>query len=409
MKPLADGTIHVNNVSKRYRLGTSASLRELLSSITGKQNKDAASRILWALKDVSFQIDPGESLGLIGPNGAGKTTALKLLSNISRPTKGTIVVAGRVSSLIELGAGFHPELSGRENIYLNGAILGLSRAEIRQKIDGIIAFAELERFIDTPIKRYSSGMYVRLGFAVAAHVEPRILLVDEVLAVGDASFRQKCIDRMDELRELGTTILFVSHNMHMVRRICDNGLLLMSGIVKYYGEIDDAIAKYERLMHERSMTDDGTERFESDQGLLIGTISVLDAAGAEQSVFQHGEQLTISIGYTAAHPILSPVIRLRIVSSDNKVVAMVASHHKLSDVPAGLTLSGSRKILLSITSLEMIGGHYSIEVRIMDTTDTTLLSAGHSNTFYVESPGFAYESDRGSYMPVVSWLFPEAE
>jgi len=409
MKPLQDGTVLFHNVSKRYRLGSLGTMRETISSLTSKKQEDDPSRILWALKDISFRVEPGESLGLIGPNGAGKTTALKLLSNITRQTEGTISVNGRVSSLIELGAGFHPELTGRENIFLNGAILGLSRREIGDKLDKIIAFAELERFIDTPVKRYSSGMYVRLGFAVAAHVEPQILLVDEVLAVGDANFRQKCIARMDELRSLGTTLLFVSHNMHMVRRLCEDAVLLMAGKLRYYGAIDDAIAKYEYLMHEPSVATELDLPSAVDRGVLISEITILDSKGEESSLFQHGEPLVVEVRFSTAHVMHAPVIRSRIISDDNTVVAMVATHHKRSGEKLDFSLSGSDRFYLNLHSLELVGGCYSVEVRIMDTTDTSTIAAGHSNTFCVESPGFAYESDRGRYLPTVSWDFPEQD
>src|SRR5204862_2694696 len=185
---------------------------------------------VWALRDVSFEVKRGEVVGIIGRNGAGKSTLLKILSRITEPTEGKVTLRGRVASLLEVGTGFHPELTGRENIYLNGAILGMSRGEIRAKFDEIVAFAETEKFLDTPVKRYSSGMYVRLAFAVAAHLEPEILVIDEVLAVGDAEFQKKCLGKMREVaRGLGRTVLFVSHNMGAVRSLCETGLLLSEG------------------------------------------------------------------------------------------------------------------------------------------------------------------------------------
>ncbi len=198
----------------------------------------------WALKDVSFEVKRGEVLGIIGRNGAGKTTLLKILSRITEPSEGRVTIRGRVVSLLEVGTGFHPELTGRENIYLNGAILGMTRVEIRKKFDEIVAFAEVEKFLDTPVKRYSSGMYVRLAFAVAAHLEPEILMVDEVLAVGDAEFQKKCLGKMSEVAGGGRTVLFVSHNMQAVRRICAGGILLSSGHVEHMGNVEDCIACY---------------------------------------------------------------------------------------------------------------------------------------------------------------------
>jgi lipopolysaccharide transport system ATP-binding protein len=198
----------------------------------------------WALKDVSFEVKRGEVLGIIGRNGAGKSTLLKVLSRITEPSKGRVTIAGRVASLLEVGTGFHPELTGRENIYLNGAILGMMRTEIRRKFDQIVAFAEVERFIDTPVKRYSSGMYVRLAFAVAAHLEPEILIVDEVLAVGDAEFQKKCLGKMSEVAGTGRTVLFVSHNMDAVRRICRTGLFLSGGRLELRDSADRCIEAY---------------------------------------------------------------------------------------------------------------------------------------------------------------------
>ena len=205
----------------------------------------------WALKDVSFDIMPGDRVGIIGRNGAGKSTLLKLLSRITEPTTGRITLSGRVASLLEVGTGFHPELTGRENIYLNGAILGMSRAEVRRKFDEIVDFAGVEKFLDTPVKRYSSGMYVRLAFAVAAHLEPEILIVDEVLAVGDAEFQKKCLGKMEEVGKAGRTVLFVSHNMGMVIKLCSKGFFLNSGEINYLGCMKDAVDCYNGLLYDR--------------------------------------------------------------------------------------------------------------------------------------------------------------
>ena len=231
----------------------------------------------WALKDVSFEVKRGEVLGIIGRNGAGKSTLLKILSRITEPTEGRVTINGRVASLLEVGTGFHPELTGRENIYLNGAILGMTRAEIRKKFDEIVAFAEIEKFLDTPVKRYSSGMYVRLAFAVAAHLEPEILIVDEVLAVGDAEFQKKCLGKMDEVsRREGRTVLFVSHNVAALRRICLTGILLSSGRVEDSGVLSECIASYVK----HAPADTQTHRFffpqQSREKHHIISLEVLD-------------------------------------------------------------------------------------------------------------------------------------
>jgi ABC-type polysaccharide/polyol phosphate transport system ATPase subunit len=255
---MSDTIITVNQLSKLYRLnqlrpkhntlrdalvdGMGAPARRLRRR--GRPKLDQSEQLLWALKDLSFEVKLGEVVGIIGRNGAGKSTLLKILSRITEPTSGQAIVQGRVGSLLEVGTGFHPELSGRENIYLNGAILGMRRAEIERKFDEIVAFAEVERFLDTPVKRYSSGMYVRLAFAVAAHLEPEVLVVDEVLAVGDAAFQKKCLGKMGDVAQQGRTVLFVSHNMNAVQRLCPKSILLERGRLLEFGPSDEVITKY---------------------------------------------------------------------------------------------------------------------------------------------------------------------
>lgn len=242
--------IEVRNLSKGYQLGTIGATRlkdeveRLWNRLLGRREPVMNGRF-WALQDVSFEVQPGEVVGIIGRNGAGKSTLLKILSRITQQTRGEIVLRGRVASLLEVGTGFHPDLTGRENIFLNGAILGMTRVEIRRKLDEIIAFAEVEQFIDTPVKRYSSGMYVRLAFAVAAHLEPEILIVDEVLAVGDIEFQKKCLGKMRDFssRE-GRTVLFVSHNLEAVRKLCSRGILLDRGQVLQTGSAESVITRY---------------------------------------------------------------------------------------------------------------------------------------------------------------------
>lgn len=245
--------IKVEGLSKEYIVGhthqahttfydlLSTALKSPLRAILGQTTKDDK---FWALRDVNFEVQPGEVVGIIGRNGAGKSTLLKILSRITAPTKGRVEVCGRLASLLEVGTGFHPELSGRENIYLNGAILGMTRTEITRKFDAIVAFAEVEKFIDTPVKRYSSGMYVRLAFAVAAHLDADVLLVDEVLAVGDAEFQKKCLGMMSDVAREGRTVLFVSHNMTALRNLCSSGILLANGEVAASGEVGDVLRQY---------------------------------------------------------------------------------------------------------------------------------------------------------------------
>lgn len=263
---MSDAVIKVENLSKRYTIGSGDSagyktIRETIvdafnapfnrigkllkgsqrSSINGQDNSD---NIFWALKDISFEVNRGEVVGIIGRNGAGKSTLLKILSKITEPTTGRIELKGRVGSLLEVGTGFHPELTGHENVYLYGAILGMDRWEITRKFDEIVAFAELDKFIDTPVKRYSSGMYMRLAFAVAAHLEPEILLVDEVLAVGDAAFQKKCLGKMGDVSKEGRTVLFVSHNMNAIQKLCTSGILISNGRIMEKGVTEKVINKY---------------------------------------------------------------------------------------------------------------------------------------------------------------------
>jgi lipopolysaccharide transport system ATP-binding protein len=256
--------IEVENLSKMYRLGNigadtfSQDLQEWWRKFRGhgKVHPDVVeinnhrsnnrSGYVWSLKDLNFHVEEGDVLGILGKNGAGKSTLLKILSKITKPTTGTIRLNGRIASLLEVGTGFHPDLSGRENIYLNGAILGMTKSEISRKFDEIVSFSEIEKYLDTPVKRYSSGMYVRLGFAIAAHLEPEILIVDEVLAVGDYEFQQKCLGKMQDISGKGRTVLFVSHSMPAIKQLCNKGLLIEKGFQKAFGPIQEAMALYQQ-------------------------------------------------------------------------------------------------------------------------------------------------------------------
>src|SRR5215472_16584157 len=261
---MPETVISVENLSKRYLVGHLSPEREnytALRDVLGREARNLVRKTVnvirgqqvvqgdeveevWALKDLSFDVQRGEAIGIIGNNGAGKSTLLRILSRITEPTDGRIRLRGRVASLLEVGTGFHNELTGRENIFLNGAILGMSKAEIKRKFDEIVAFSEVEKFLDTPVKRYSSGMYVRLAFAVAAHLEPEILIVDEVLAVGDVEFQKKCLGKMQDVATSGRTVLFVSHNMQAISVLCNRGVFLRSGSVQYVGSAKETIDKY---------------------------------------------------------------------------------------------------------------------------------------------------------------------
>jgi lipopolysaccharide transport system ATP-binding protein len=252
--------IKVENLGKKYvidhqvKMGDSA-FREVLSQkvkrlLKGKLRTTKVHEAFWALSNVSFEIQKGDRVGIIGRNGAGKSTLLKILSQITEPTTGRISIEGRVSSLLEVGTGFHPELTGRENIFLNGAIIGMTRKEIESKFDEIVAFAEIEKFLDTPVKHYSSGMYVRLAFAVSAHIDPDVLIVDEALAVGDSAFQKKCLGKIEDISRDGRTVLFVSHNMQTITRLCNKAILLKSGSVEGFGNTEDVVNLYMRANYD---------------------------------------------------------------------------------------------------------------------------------------------------------------
>ncbi len=300
---MAQPIISARNISKRYRLGATHGHDTLRDRIThsaralfsGKR-EEKSDEILWALKDVSFDIDQGEVVGIIGRNGAGKSTLLKILSRITEPTSGEIRVRGRLASLLEVGTGFHPELTGRENIFLNGAILGMRQSEVRKKFDDIIAFAEVDKFLDTPIKRYSSGMYVRLAFAVAAHLEPEILVVDEVLAVGDAQFQSKCLGKMGEVARMGRTVLLVSHNMAAVSALCRKGLLIENGRLKKAGSVGEVVSGYVEISAQTEHAFNTSKR--TGNGLVrITNVEISSNFGKNTLVA--GAKMRITVSYEA--------------------------------------------------------------------------------------------------------------
>lgn len=309
--------IEFERVRKAYRRRSGrGSLRDaipdLLGRVVGRDGREQ-DRLLWALDDVSFEVERGEVLGIIGPNGAGKTTILKLLSRVTRPTSGRIMVRGRVSALIELGAGFHPDLSGRENIYLNGAILGLRREEIDRRFDSIVEFSELGEFIDMPVKRYSSGMFVRLGFAVAVHVDPDVLLIDEVLAVGDYLFRDKCVQRIHDFRRAGKTMVVVSHNKEMIQKLCDRTLFLYRGKVMYLGDTQKALDLYHTgFAGEALRREVAGQRGEVQREVEITGVELLDGEGRPRNAFLTAEPMRLRIHFRANAAVSNPVFYSRI-------------------------------------------------------------------------------------------------
>ncbi|HEY9851377.1 MAG TPA: ABC transporter ATP-binding protein [Leptolyngbyaceae cyanobacterium] len=334
---MSDTVIRVENLGKKYIIGHQnqeryTALRDVLANKAksvsnrlltplNKKNSESNFEEFWALKDISFEIKQGDRVGIIGRNGAGKSTLLKVLSRITEPTQGRISIKGRVASLLEVGTGFHPELTGRENIYLNGAILGMSKAEIKKKFDEIVAFAEVEKFLDTPVKRYSSGMYVRLAFAVAAHLEPEILVVDEVLAVGDAAFQKKCLGKMEDVGREGRTVLFVSHNMSAVRQLCNKAYLLAMGKIAYFGTSSEAIIKYMEgavSLFDKINNQKIYNHLQSDGRAEIEKIIINNKPSVEVLVSIY-DKIKISIDYSVKAAINKLEFFVLIYSSDGEV------------------------------------------------------------------------------------------
>ena len=348
---MRSAVVSARELSKRYRLGSSTApygrLTESISDGIGRvfskrkrQSTPRVSQYVWALRDVSFDIQEGEVVGVIGRNGAGKTTLLKVLSRITEPTSGEARVRGRVGALLEVGAGFHYELTGRENVFLNGAILGMRRSEIQRRFDEIVAFAEVERFIDTPVKRYSSGMVVRLAFAVAAHLEPDVLIVDEVLAVGDAAFQKKCLGRMGEVGTSGRTVLFVSHNMGAVRSLCQRGLMLDSGGIVFDGSASDAVATYMSNVGslegggEIAWPSDDPSRPSTEEVALTG-IRLIAPSGRSQSVFGTDMSIRVEISYEILRPLRGTRFVLAIYTPEGELAFQTTDHNTRpeTDVP----------------------------------------------------------------------------
>jgi lipopolysaccharide transport system ATP-binding protein len=382
--------IEVSGLSKRYQLGdfgfssfrdeTEKWLRRMRRiPETEPASVSSQSGEFWALRDVSFTVQPGEVVGIIGRNGAGKSTLLKLLSRITEPTSGEIVLRGRVASLLEVGTGFHPELSGRENIFLNGAILGMRRAEIAAKFDEIVAFAEVEKFIDTPVKRYSSGMYVRLAFAVAAHLEPEILIVDEVLAVGDARFQSKCIGRMKEISKgHGRTILFVSHNMPIVQQLCDRLVWLKDGSVKHFGPCSEVAELY---------LGDSQQAVKSPglacSARLQATLRLQPAGCDEETKLAYPGQdydLVCTLRSLGAHQRVNLWVQIR--DSDRTLIASIASPEEA--IP--FVTCGEKPVILRmrIPSMPLLPRAYEVDLHVFDAdTGNPVLESDRINSFDV--------------------------
>ena len=370
--------ISVENLSKRYRIGVADELHDsLISGIfswikspfsnfrrvqkLSKFNNDDAKDIIWALKNISFNVKEGEILGIIGRNGAGKSTLLKILSRIVEPTDGRAIVNGRVASLLEVGTGFHRELSGRENIYLNGTILGMTKEEINKNFDDIVEFSEVGKFIDTPVKRYSSGMYVRLAFAVAAHLNPEVLIVDEVLAVGDAAFQKKCIGKMSETAKSGRTVLFVSHNMHTVQDLCNRTMLLENGKIVKDGNTSDVIKYYLEPENLKTGEVDLSSNFRARHSpgtLRAKRVRVLDKNNKICTTFEINDSISLEVDIDNVKENGFAVSFLVYNQQGNLIYQIRSQDGNISTK----NLSSTTTVRMTIPKLNIIQGRYSIDV-----------------------------------------------
>jgi lipopolysaccharide transport system ATP-binding protein len=404
---VADLAIRARGLGKRYRLGQRreayGSLRESLSRAVGARVRGLGGRLtgraaperaapedIWALRDVSFEIPHGDVVGLIGRNGAGKSTLLKILGRVTDPTEGRGEIHGRVGSLLEVGTGFHSELSGRDNIFLSGAILGMRRAEIVRRFDEMVAFAELDRFIDTPVKHYSSGMYVRLAFAVAAHLEPEILLVDEVLTVGDAEFQKKCLGRMGDVARQGRTVLFVSHNVGAIKALCTSAILLEGGRLALRGPVEDCVRRY-AASSGATATDatiplaDRRRRYPADL-VRFTQLTLLDGDGLATRSFRYNEPMVVRVRFAAAQRLRVSVEVLLKGASGERIARFGSA--KFQGVWFQAVAEGETEVELHVPRLPLARGRYTLDL---------VLVIAHQWLDYVEDAGFfdVEESDPG--------------
>jgi lipopolysaccharide transport system ATP-binding protein len=420
---MSDTVIRVENLSKKYILGQqkegSSSYKSLRESISdgakslggkllkpgGQKDFNPSNEEFWALKDVSFEIKQGDRVGFIGRNGAGKSTLLKVLSRITEPTSGSIRIKGRVASLLEVGTGFHPELTGRENIFLNGAILGMSKADITRKFDEIVAFAEVEKFLDTPVKRYSSGMYVRLAFAVAAHLEPEILIVDEVLAVGDAQFQKKCLGKMEDVGKEGRTVLFVSHNMATVTTLCQRGIWLIGGQVHMDSDAEQVTGKFLTYGAEHSGEVVLNSSNKLNPRFCFKRVSLLNLEKNITSNFDIREPIRIRLEYSATQLIKDLEVSMRVYNySGIPIFTTNRSSSILAEVSGGNYISE-----IEIPALFLVSGTYTIDIAAHVPNVEVLCQHQSLITFEIEETGSNMALYKGTGFGVVFANIPWKE
>jgi lipopolysaccharide transport system ATP-binding protein len=379
--------ISAHSLGKRYQLGAAQqrynSFREMLADrITSvfKRPRKLAGEEFWALRAASFEIARGENVGVIGLNGAGKSTLLKMLSRITEPSAGHALIEGRVGALLEVGTGFHSELTGRENVFLYGSILGMCRKEMRQKFDAIVEFSGLPQFIDTPVKRYSSGMYVRLAFSVAAHLEPDILLLDEVLAVGDLAFQRKCLEFARSLQHREATILFVSHNMFSIKTMCERVLYLRHGRLVFDGPTAEGIRLYEEDCHLGAT---GNRASEPNPTVAIKGFQLLDQHDRPQSIFHHGERLRIRLRLRALRPLKNPSLVIAIIRADQ--VACCNFSNEADGVCLG-RVEGEVEVEVNSAPLRLVSELYTVKLLIWEEGFQSLLYVALVGSFHVTDP-----------------------
>lgn len=360
---------------------------------TNDRTKKSESRVVWSLRDINLKIEQGDAIGIIGRNGAGKSTLLKILSRVTQPTTGSVKIRGRVASLLEVGTGFHPELTGRENIYLNGSILGMRKKEMDRKLDEIVDFSGIERYIDTPVKRYSSGMSVRLAFAIAAHLESEILIVDEVLAVGDIEFQKKCIGKMEEVgRKDDRTILFVSHNMSAVHALCERGILIESGQLVFDGKVSECISRYSK----QNNVQDGSRS--GGNYLVPIDISGVKINSETEPVVRPDQPLEITANLTARGSV-NPVVILLIYDAEGRQILNNGIFSKELVLPS---LFGCQKLTVSLPALWLRPGIYSVYFKVK-IPDFSQPAKCESERIMLEVNGTAGRFDRGMLLPQLAW------
>ncbi len=384
MKPI----IRVENVSKQYTIGDQQQSYSMLGEHlidfasntikTFRRNKTKKENNIWALRDINFEVVPGEVMGFIGRNGAGKSTLLKILSRITKPTKGRIELFGRIGSLLEVGTGFHPELTGRENIFLNGTILGMKRREVAEKFDEIVDFAEIEKFLDTPVKHYSSGMYMRLAFAVAAHLEPEILIVDEVLSVGDMKFQKKCLGKMEKIGQEGRTVLFVSHTMAVLRQLCRTAILLDKGVICNLGAPDDVIAQYRRMNEEVV-----TGRLISEYGIELTDIHLQSLKTGEITSspnFNQSYQLNLQL--RAHQPLNDAAVFIKLYDEIGNQVSSICSFEEGVEP---FFLNGLMNISFFLPKLQLYPANYNFSLIVFRPNDKAYFEVDRCFSIQVQS------------------------